>query len=356
MKRAINFSPAPRSSEIIMAAGASHEASRYINNYSQTVLVADKKAFGLWEKQIKKLLPDGCQIILIEGSDEQKNLRVHEKILSTLVRTGCDRQSLIISFGGGVISDLAGFAASTYMRGLDWIAIPTTLAAQSDAAIGGKTGVNISNYKNMVGSFWPPRAVLIDPAFLKTLDRRELTSGFGEIIKMGFIYDKNILKLLDKIDPRRVLGPKLDEASMLSAVGKIDIVNKDFYEKNERKLLNFGHTIGHAVEAMFLDSTDPLLHGEAVGIGMVAEAKLAELEGVCEKGISGAIIATLNRFGLPAQIAGAKADEIIKKIALDKKNTARKILWTLPTGIGQGKYNHEAETKNIQKAVEFIGE
>jgi len=341
-------------SEIIIEENSAKSLSNYAKNHSKVMLIADQKVFGLWEKSLQEILPPNTEVLLIDAGDQAKSLETYGKLLKQMLEAGCDRRSLVVSFGGGVISDLAGFVASSYMRGVDWVTIPTTLAAQTDAAIGGKTGVNLDHYKNMVGSFYPPLAVLIDPRFLKTLERRELSSGLGEIIKMGFAYDKNILKLVDHIDPENPLGDKLDQASALSATAKVDIVNQDMYETGQRKILNFGHTIGHAVESISLDTKNPLLHGEAVAIGMVAETKLAELEGVCEPGLAQTIIAALNRFTLPTQISGLKPKEISEIILSDKKNQASKVLWTLPTGVGQGIYNHEAKPEYIQNAIEFI--
>lgn len=341
-------------SEVVIENEAVNNLPRYTKDRAKTVVIADEKVYELWGDGLKQILPDGCEVLLVSGGDKHKNLETYENLMKQMLRTGCDRHSLIISFGGGMVSDLAGFVASSYMRGVDWVAIPTTLAAQADAAIGGKTGVNLDGHKNMAGSFWPPLAVLADSQFLKTLEKRELVSGLGEIIKMGFVYDKNILKLVDKIDPENLLGSKLEQALVLSASAKVDIVNQDMYETSQRKILNFGHTIGHGVEAVSLETNNPLLHGEAVAIGMVAETKLAELEGLCEPGLAEAVIAVLNRFILPAQVSGVKLKEVSKKILSDKKNHDQTILWTLPTGVGQAVFNYKAKPENIQKAIEFI--
>lgn len=354
MKLTLNSSNNPHNSEIIFEANALSHLLLYAKNYSRVVLIADKKVFELWKNSLTKILSDNSQVLLVDGLDQHKTLGTYENLLKQMLESGCDRQTLVVSFGGGVVSDLAGFVASNYMRGIDWLAIPTTLASQTDAAIGGKTGVNLDHYKNMVGSFWPPIAVLTDPGFLKTLDKRELVSGLGEIIKMGFICDKNILKLIDHLDPANLLGDKLDQVSALSARAKIDIVNSDMYEVGQRKILNFGHSVGHAVESISLQTDNPLLHGEAVAIGMVAETRLAELEDVCESGLVEAVVSTLNRFVLPAQVSGVNPKEITELIQSDKKNRNQKILWTLPTGVGQGIFGHEAKPENIKKAVDFI--
>lgn len=354
MKLHLNAASISSNSEVIIENDSFTRLPDYTKNRAKTVLIADEKVYDLWEPKLRKYLPKNCELLVIDGGDQRKNIETFESLMKKMLEAGCDRQTLIISFGGGAISDMAGFVASCYMRGIDWVAVPTTLASQADAAIGGKTGVNLDGYKNMVGSFWPPLAILIDPGFLKTLEKRELVSGLGEIIKMGFIHDKNILKLVDKLDPENLPGDKLNQASAQSAAAKVNIVNQDMRESGQRKILNFGHTIGHAIESISLETTNPMLHGEAVAIGMVAETKLAELEGLCEPGLSQTMISTLNRFVLPTQLAGAKFEDISSKIMSDKKNQNRRILWTLPTGVGQGIFNYQAKPEYIKNAIEFI--
>lgn len=172
-------------------------------------------------------MPENTAVITFNAGDEHKNLETYQHLLGKLKEAGCDRKSVVLSLGGGVASDIVGFVAASYMRGIDWLAIPTTLMAQTDAAIGGKTGVNLGGFKNMIGSFWPPKATLVDPEFLETLDQRELSNGIAEIIKMGIIYDKSILNHLEKISADATLGKELDQASKLSAKGKVEIVNTD---------------------------------------------------------------------------------------------------------------------------------
>jgi 3-dehydroquinate synthase len=354
MKLQLSAAALSFNSEVIIDNNSFTSLPNYTKNRTKTVLIADEKVYDLWENKLRKYLPRTCEILVVDGGDQRKNIETFESLMKKMLEAGCDRQTLVISFGGGVISDLAGFAASCFMRGVDWVAIPTTLASQTDAAIGGKTGVNLEGFKNMVGSFWPPLAVIIDPGFLATLEKRELVSGLGEIIKMGFIHDRSILNLVDKLDPDNLLSEKLDQASAQSASAKVNIVNQDMHETGQRKILNFGHTIGHAVESISLETDNPMLHGEAVAIGMVAETKLAELEGICEPGLSQTMISMLNRFVLPTQLAGAKPEDISNKIQFDKKNQNQKILWTLPTSVGQGVFNHQAKPEYIKKAIEFI--
>lgn len=323
------------------------------SGYTKTVLITDEGAKAHCLELAKSYLPVGIEIIVLEEGETVKSLQNSQVILDKLQRLGCDRGSLVIGLGGGVVNDIAGFAASVYMRGIDWIMLPTTLTAQADASIGGKTGVNLGKYKNMVGSFWPPKAVLINPDFLTSLPQNHLKNGLAEIIKMGIIRDRQILESVDKLDPQNLLGDELFRASGLAAKAKVEIVNADTFEAGERKLLNFGHTVGHALEALALGSDTPLLHGEAISIGMVAESKLAELESIAEAGLGDKTKEILQRFGLPTSYK-ANVEDVLEIINSDKKNIGDNIYWTLPKAIGEGTFNHIANEANIQRAIKAI--
>ncbi|HYF97013.1 MAG TPA: 3-dehydroquinate synthase [Patescibacteria group bacterium] len=339
--------------QIVIGADALAGLNELAHGYTKIALIADENSARFCSDEVKKHLRPRETIILPAGEDT-KNLQATEGVLRQLREAGCDRKSLIIGLGGGMINDLSGFTASIYMRGIDWVMLPTTLTAQADASIGGKTGVNLDGYKNMVGSFWPPKAVLINPGFLSTLPEQHIKNGLAEIIKMGFIYDKNILEHIEKIDPKNILGRALDEASSLSAQAKIGIVNADMYESGERKLLNFGHTVGHALESISLRTDRPLLHGEAISIGMVAEAKLAELEEICEKGLSSRIATLLQKFNLPVSYDKADKDDVLELISSDKKNVGKNINWTLPKTPQRGLHDHVAALGNIENCLDTI--
>lgn len=339
--------------EVIISSESLKKLSQIVPSYTKAVIITDENASKYCLGDVKKNLPQNVEVIVLPIGENAKNLGRVEDILSGLQKLGLDRKSLVIGLGGGVVNDIAGFVSSSYMRGIDWIMLPTTLTAQADASIGGKTGVNLGGFKNMVGSFWPPKAVLINPEFLKTLPLRHLKNGLAEIIKMGFIYDKNILDLVEKIDPNTIIGQDLEGAMELSAKAKIEIVNNDMYETGARKLLNFGHTVGHAVETISLDSSEPLLHGEVISIGMVAEARLAELERVCEEGLIKKLTSALQKFGLPTSYE-VNSEKILEIISSDKKNVGENINWTLPAEIGKGIYNHQASPENVMRALSFI--
>lgn len=336
--------------EISIGADALADITELVSGYSKIAVITDEGASRACADKLGKHLEDVSETIVLPSGEDNKNLKVAEGVLRQLREAGFDRNSLIIGLGGGVINDLAGFCASIYMRGIDWIMAATTLTAQADASIGGKTGVNLDKYKNMAGSFWPAKAVLIDPSFLDTLSADHLRNGLAEIIKMGFIADVQILEHVAKIDDESILGEELDRAAELAAKAKIEIVSRDTFESGERKLLNFGHTVGHAVEAISLEDSRPLSHGEAISIGMIAEARLSESENVCRQGLADELSGVLKRFGLPTSFQ-ASAGEVLKRITSDKKNVGGSIRWTLPKEAGQGIFDHVADPAHIESAI-----
>lgn len=345
--------PKQTNTEIIFSSESLSRLAELVSEYTKVVVIVDENSAKHCLDRVREFLPVQAPVVLTPG-ETSKTLAAVERVLKQLKQAGLDRKSLIIGLGGGVVNDVAGFVASIYMRGIDWVMVPTTLTAQADASIGGKTGVNLADYKNMVGSFWPPQAVLINPKFLETLPVQHLNNGLAEIIKMGFIYDKNILGHVAKLNPDYMLGEELAKATELSAKAKIEIVNTDMYEGGQRKLLNFGHTLGHGFESISLHSTNPLLHGEAIAIGMVAETRLAELEGICDTGLSSEIANLLQKFKLPTQYTDISVSKILQIIASDKKNVGSQINWTLPTEPGQGKYDYQAKANNILLAVKSV--
>ncbi len=354
MDYTLNNQPKSNKTEVIIGEDALEQLGRFSGSYTKTAIISDESAAKYCLGPVQDALGRKVEKIILPDGEANKNLRFAEDILRQLREAGFDRKSLIIGLGGGVINDIVGFAASMYMRGVDWLVLPTTLIAQADASIGGKTGVNLGGYKNMVGSFWPPKAVLINPKFLKTLPLRQIRNGLAEIIKMGFIADAEILDEVQKIEPEKILGVHLNKASELAAKAKIEIVNSDMYESGGRKLLNFGHTIGHALESISLETDEPLLHGEAISIGMAAEAKLAELEDVCKPELVENIKETLTRFGLPTSYKHAVIGDILERILADKKNVGKDINWTLPKAAGEGLYNHLADDINIKEAIKSV--
>ena len=269
--------------------------------------------------------------IIIPAGEEHKNLETVSRLWKAFLEYGLDRKSTVVALGGGVIGDLAGFAASTYMRGIDWIAVPTTLLAMVDASIGGKTGFDLPEGKNLIGSFHPPKLVLADPSLLLTLSDRDLRSGMAEVVKHGIIADPELFALCS--NGMDWVKNKLEEIVKRAMAVKINIIEEDPYEKGIRAALNLGHTVGHAVE---LVSGFKLSHGESVAIGMVAEAAYAVRVGVAGRGSDEAIESTLSNLGLPTRIPDEMPrEEIIRAMRVDKKKSAKSIRFALPVEIGR---------------------
>ncbi len=269
--------------------------------------------------------------IVIPAGEEHKNLETVSRLWKAFLENGLDRKSTVIALGGGVIGDLTGFAASTYMRGIDWITVPTTLLAMVDASIGGKTGFDLPEGKNLIGSFHPPKLVLADPSLLRTLSDRDLRSGMAEVVKHGIISDPELFALCS--NGMDWVKNNLEEIVKRAMAVKIRIIEEDPYEKGIRAALNLGHTVGHAVE---LVSGFTLSHGESVAIGMAVEAAYAVRVGVASRGSDEAIESTLSKLGLPTRIPdGMPREDIIRAMKVDKKKNAKSIRFALPIEIGK---------------------
>jgi len=314
--------------------------------------------------QIEKSLHKKLIKIIIPAGEKQKNIETMKKIWEKMFDKNLDRQSLLINLGGGVVCDMGGFAAATFMRGINFLNIPTTLLAQVDASVGGKTGIDFMGLKNGIGVFKNPIGVIIDVETLKTLPRRELIAAFGEIIKHGIISGQEHFDLVTSKKPEEFNQDELIEIIEQSIKIKLNIVEKDPKEKNLRKVLNFGHTIGHAIESLSWKTDKPLLHGEAVAIGMIAERNLARLcqpphNPACRQtGVGGCtaelIEKALVNAGLPTKIKDIKSEDIMKKILSDKKNSSGKINWSLPKKIGEVLVNVNIREDLVIKAIKSI--
>ena len=299
-----------------------------------SVIVTDENVAKLHAESITVPLRGAgfnAKVITIPAGETYKNLESVQRLWHGFLEAGLDRRSTVIALGGGVIGDLAGFAASTYMRGIDWVCVPTTLLSMVDASLGGKTGFDLPEGKNLIGSFYPPKLVLADPQTLMTLPEAEFTSGLAEVVKHGIIADAELFDLCTRgLD---CIKDDLEQIVKRAMAVKIRIIEDDPYEKGFRAALNLGHTVGHAVE---LVSGFRLRHGEAVAIGMVAEAKLAERLTVASEGLAGSIAQVLSRLGLPVQIPEElPREEILRAMRVDKKKSAKAIRFALPAEIGR---------------------
>jgi 3-dehydroquinate synthase len=244
---------------------------------------------------------------------------------------GLERRSTVLALGGGVVGDLAGFAAATYMRGVPWVNVPASLLAMADASLGGKTGADLPQGKNLVGAFHAPQMVLTDPSTLKTLPRAELRSGMAEVIKAGVIGDPALFDAC--AHGWEMIEADWDEIIRMAMAVKIQVIEADPYEGGLRAALNLGHTVGHAVEVV---SNYQLRHGESVAIGMVAEARLAEQIGIAQLGLADAIKDACLRLDLPVEIpADLPVEEILDAMQVDKKRSGSKLKFALPVRIGE---------------------
>lgn len=301
------------------------------NSLSQLAISAYSKVAILVDENTKKdclhKLPkfENSIIIEINSGEEYKNINTCNYIWEQLSKHNFDRNSLLINLGGGVIGDMGGFAASTYKRGIDFIQIPTTLLAMVDASVGGKLGIDFNGLKNQVGLFNNPQSVLINPIFLATLPKNQLKSGFAEVVKHALISDMNLWK---EITSTAFSNLNWEEIIEISVQIKNKIVLADPLEKGDRKKLNFGHTFGHAIESYYLEKGTPILHGEAVFIGMILETEISHLSGNEINEIKNYI---LSNFALPYT---PKKSYLHKFLLNDKKNKDSKINFSLLNSIG----------------------
>ncbi|QCI26938.1 3-dehydroquinate synthase [Buchnera aphidicola (Thelaxes californica)] len=311
-----------------------------IKNKSTIVLITNVTIATLWKKYIfnfsKKINIQYYEFIISDG-EEYKSMLTVEKCITFLLKKQCNRDTILIALGGGVIGDLTGFIAGIYQRGIEYIQVPTTLLAQVDASIGGKTGVNHVLGKNMLGVFWHPSSVIIDTNFLNTLSKQEFLSGMAEVIKYAIIFDKDFFHWLEK---KYIDLINLNTESILYCVKKccelkISIVEKDEREKNIRAFLNLGHTFGHAIEAYF--KYEKWLHGEAVSMGIVIATKIAYLLKLISQTELLQIIDLLKNLGLPITAPkNMKSSEYISYMHNDKKSFSNgKIRLILPKKIGE---------------------
>lgn len=321
-------------------------------NYSKVFVFADTHTAELCLPLFREFLDDleDFDIIETDPGEENKNIDFCIGIWKTMLDFGADRKCLMINLGGGVITDMGGFVASTYKRGIDFINIPTTLLSQVDASVGGKTGIDIDNVKNMVGTFSLPQAVFIENAFLKTLSEREMLSGFAEMIKHGLIVDAAYYEELQKADYKTVSA----EAIYRSVAIKNEVVTTDPFEKGLRKILNYGHTIGHAVESYALSHDKaPLTHGEAIAIGMVCEAflsaKYCNLTEEELKNIGDYILSIYPKY----HIKEASFKQLIDLMQSDKKNEDGFILFSLLDKIGHCTYNCKVTNTDILDSLTY---
>jgi 3-dehydroquinate synthase len=273
-------------------------------------------------------------IFTVPDSEAGKSFATYQKVLDWLGAAGFTRNDLVIAVGGGAVTDLSGFVASSWLRGIDWVAVPTTLAAMVDAAVGGKTGINSEYGKNLIGSFYSPISVLVDLAWLETLSDRDFAAGLAEVLKSGFIVDGVIVELLNGKSVPEVRSDRALTLELISrTVGvKAKVVSGDFKESFDREILNYGHTLGHAIE---LHCKYSLRHGECVSIGLVFAANLANQTGILSDEITQLHLSILQKLGLPTTYESRHWAELRASMAIDKKSRSGTLRFVAISEIGK---------------------
>lgn len=322
------------------------------SHYSSVLILTDRNTRAHCLPVLQAAVPrlSGYDVIEVDPGEEHKNIDFCVRIWKAMLDFGTDRQSLLINLGGGVVTDMGGFAASTFKRGIDFVQVPTTLLSQVDASVGGKTGIDMGYVKNIIGTFAQPKAVFIAKKFLETLDNRQLVSGFAEVIKHGLIADK---AFYEAVKGKNAASINLEDIKHSVAI-KNNVVTTDPHEKGLRKILNFGHTVGHAVEGYSLTHDHkPLLHGEAIAVGMICEAYLARrINGLSEDSLTD-IIRTF-RAHFPDYRYGKEIyGQLLALMKNDKKNAGSRIGFALLNDIGACDVDVFVEEGLIEESLDF---
>ncbi|MGL4773498.1 MAG: 3-dehydroquinate synthase [Clostridium sp.] len=313
------------------------EEVKEVFNGEKIFVITDDNVNNIYgEKVVNNLKNSGylVDIISLPPGEETKSFNVLPSIYNKMLDFKLTRKDMILTLGGGVIGDLGGFAASTFLRGVPFLQVPTTLLSQVDSSVGGKVGVDLERGKNLVGSFYQPKKVIIDPNTLDSLTDIVFNDGMGEVIKYGCIKDKGFFNLLKKYKSRKEIMGNIEEVIYICCDIKRGVVERDEKDLGERMLLNFGHTIGHAIEKYYNFSR--YTHGEAVAIGMYNISKISEEAGISPKGISEEIKEILIQYNLPYEMKNEDKKEILEAISLDKKNLGKVLKIILLKEMGEG--------------------
>ena len=320
--------------EILIGGGLVSACGEYIRRVTKAekaLIISDANVMPLYGDRVKASLEAAgleAYCFAFPAGEAQKNLDTVSDMIKALCEAGLTRKDIVVALGGGVTGDMAGFASAIYLRGIDFVQIPTSLLSQVDSSVGGKTGCDLSFGKNLVGAFHNPRLVLIDPETLSTLPQRYLNDGVGEIIKCGCIRSA---ALFEKLETCENFGSITEDAIFECVDIKRVVVENDFTEKGERMLLNFGHTLAHAIEKYY--NFTGIAHGEAVGVGMLNITRAAEAAGKTQKGCAERIEALLKKFGLPTSV-DAPVDTLCRDMLHDKKRRGNSINLVLLKTIG----------------------
>lgn len=336
--------------------GLKKEVEAFALRDHKICIVTDSNVASLYLEEVKAVLSQCCSkisVFIFPAGEENKNLNTVKELYEHLIREHFDRKDMFAALGGGVTGDLCGFAAATYLRGIDFIQIPTTLLSQVDSSIGGKTGVDFDAYKNMVGAFHMPRLVYTNLAALLTLPKEQFSSGMGEVIKHGLIRDKAYYQWL-KDNHDAIMARDLSvcrEMVFRSNEIKKAVVEKDPTEQGERAYLNFGHTLGHAVEKL---KDFSMLHGHCVGLGCVAAARICRLRGLLTWQEEMDIRETMERFGIPVTVSGLSWDAVYQATKSDKKMDSGSVKFILLKKIGEAYADRTLTEQEIQAGFDAV--
>jgi 3-dehydroquinate synthase len=307
---------------------------RALTKAEKIAVITDDHVEPLYGERIRKVLREAgfeVRVIAIPAGETSKNLKVLSDVYDALSEFGMSRSDALVTLSGGVPGDLGGFAAATYMRGIPFFQIPTTILAQIDSSVGGKVAVDLPSGKNLAGAFYQPKGVFIDPDLLKTLPTRYVHDGLAEAVKYGCIGDRELFEIFESLETEADLDSHMEEIILHSVLQKTRVVEEDEFDNGLRQTLNFGHTIGHAVERYFHYST--FTHGEGVAMGMSLLTEQTEKMGLTEKGTASRLIRVLRKLSLPTSI-GVPAEELIPQIMHDKKRRGKKITLVVLKKIG----------------------
>ncbi len=311
------------------------EKLKSLTKAEKIAVITDHNVRRLYGEKIRRVLKEAgfdVKVIAIPAGESSKNLHVLGDVLEALAGFDMSRSDAVVTFSGGVPGDLGGFAAASYMRGIPFFQIPTTILAQIDSSVGGKVAVDLPAGKNLAGAFYQPKGVFIDPDLLHTLPTRYIHDGLAEAVKYGCIGDRELFELFENLRSEEDLEEKMEEIILRSVLQKVKFVEEDQFDNGSRQMLNFGHTIGHAIERYFHYNT--YTHGEAVAIGMSLLTAQTEKLGITEAGSTERLLAVLKKLSLPTSI-GVAAEELIPHILHDKKRRGKEITLVTMDTIGK---------------------
>jgi 3-dehydroquinate synthase len=319
---------------ILVSRSAAPGVGMVLRGAASAALVCDARVAPRARSIAREISRAGVSVLgqlAISGGERAKSMRTLERLWSWLLSLGADRRTVLVAIGGGTVTDVAGFAAATFMRGIPWLPVPTTVLGMADAAIGGKTAIDRAQGKNLAGAFWAPRAVVADLAALATLPRRHIMTGLAEIVKAAVIGDPHLLDLVDGLRPRRAVPADWREVIVAAAAVKVRIVASDPREAGPREALNLGHTLGHAIEHA---AKGRMPHGEAVAIGLRGEGLLALRAGLYSMGEHARVLRALRHCELPLAYGRLDAGTILRALSRDKKRRGGSARFALPERIG----------------------